>query len=79
MTEACQNIVNGDYDIILPKNGKELMKMANLFTQKPLPYPQRIIDAWATLHYPSERLVLLRKRKPDLKFFIADLFSENKL
>jgi hypothetical protein len=63
MTEQCQAIVNGDYDIILPKDGTELMKMINLFSHRSLPFPKRAIDAWARIHFPSERLKLLRKRK----------------
>lgn len=62
-TETYKQLINGNYEILIPKNGKQFVRMISLLANKRQPYPERIMQSFVNLNFTPERQDNLRKRK----------------
>ena len=62
LTETCQELLAGNFDLLIPKNGKQFIKMIGLLCQKQQMYPSRIMQSFVNLNFTLERQHILKKR-----------------
>jgi len=62
LTDTCKELIGGNYDLLIPKNGKQFVKMIQLLANKRQPYPERIMQSWVNLNFTKERQAILKKR-----------------
>lgn len=60
-TETYKQLINGNYEILIPKNGKQFVRMISLLANKRQPYPERIMQSFVNLNFTPERQDNLRK------------------
>lgn len=61
LTKTCEKLLSGSLDLLIPRNGKELLKMMSIFLNRPPPYPERIMDAFINLNYTLAKRNRLKK------------------
>ncbi len=75
LTKTCKELLAGNYDLLIPKNGKQFVKMIRLLANKRQPYPERIMQSFVNLNFTKERQLILKKRM----YFMILIHSNEKL
>lgn len=61
LTNACQKVMNGHFNLLIPNNGKEFTEMIELLCTKTQYYPHRIMQSFVNINFHPERKNLLHK------------------
>lgn len=61
LTETCQQLIQGKYELLIPKNGEEFTTMIKLLTHKSMFFPYKIMQSYVNINFHLERQVLLKK------------------
>ena len=62
ITDTCQELLNGNYNLLIPENGDQFIRMISLLCHKTQYYPHRIMQSFVNINFTPERQSLLKKR-----------------
>jgi hypothetical protein len=60
ITELCQQVFDGNYNVLIPKNGSDFIAMIDLLCFKTIRFPHKIMQAFVNINF-SKRKNLLEK------------------
>ena len=63
LTELCQKVLDGKYNVLIPENGNDFISMINLLCFKTIRFPHKIMQAFVNINF-TKRKNLLEKGKP---------------
>jgi pimeloyl-ACP methyl ester carboxylesterase len=70
MTEACQRVMSGNYDLLIPETGEQFLNMIEQLSHKTQYFPKRIMQSYVNINFHPERQSLLKKSKIKYCYFL---------
>jgi hypothetical protein len=61
LTKTCQDLFDGNYDILIPNTGEKFVSMIQLLTYHKRFYPAKLMQSFVNMNFDTKRQELLKQ------------------